>query len=115
MQEVGLDGRALHAEQSRGKVSLCGLNAWKRAGGLLHVAAAVVATHAAHAVDALGRVARLATRASAMVVHVGADGEGIEKQQAEELYQKHFGPLTLFDASTDKRWNWIDEPWPWEV
>ena len=36
-------------------------------------------------------------------------------QQAEELYQKHFGPLTLFDASTDKCWNWIDEPWPWEV
>ena len=38
-----------------------------------------------------------------------------KKQQAEELYQKHFGPLTLFDAGTDKRWNWIDEPWPWEV
>ena len=37
------------------------------------------------------------------------------QQQAEELYQKHFGPLTLFDAGTDKRWNWIDEPWPWEV
>ena len=38
-----------------------------------------------------------------------------KKQQAEELYQKHFGPLTLFDAGTDKRWDWIDEPWPWEV
>ena len=38
-----------------------------------------------------------------------------KKQQAEELYQKHFGPLTWFDAGTDKRWNWIDEPWPWEV
>ena len=52
------------------------------------MAAAVVATHATHAVDALGRVARIATRASAMVVHVGADSEGIELQ-AEERRAEH--------------------------
>lgn len=38
-----------------------------------------------------------------------------KKQQAEELYQTHFGPLTVFDAGTNKHWNWIDDPWPWEV
>ncbi|MDO4174865.1 MAG: spore coat protein CotJB [Eubacteriales bacterium] len=38
-----------------------------------------------------------------------------KQQQAEETYQKHFGPLQLVDAGTEKRWDWIDEPWPWEV
>ncbi len=35
-------------------------------------------------------------------------------QQAEETYQKHFGPLYLSSAGIGKRWDWIDEPWPWE-
>lgn len=38
-----------------------------------------------------------------------------KQQQAEEMYQKHFGPLRVSDAGTGKRWDWIDEPWPWEV
>lgn len=29
-------------------------------------------------------------------------------------YQEKYGPLTA-DAVTDKhRWNWIDNPWPWD-
>lgn len=36
------------------------------------------------------------------------------KQQADEMYRKHFGPLNLRDAGQGARWDWIDEPWPWE-
>lgn len=32
----------------------------------------------------------------------------------KEEYQAKYGPLTA-DASTDtERWNWIDNPWPWD-
>lgn len=37
-----------------------------------------------------------------------------QKNQAEEVYQKHFGPLMMCDAGKGGRWEWIDEPWPWE-
>lgn len=35
-------------------------------------------------------------------------------QQAQEVYQKHFGPLTRQNAGAEGRWNWVDDPWPWE-
>ena len=32
----------------------------------------------------------------------------------KEEYQAKYGPLTA-DASMDsERWNWIDNPWPWD-
>lgn len=37
-----------------------------------------------------------------------------QAKQAEDAYLKHFGPLKLSDAGQGKRWNWADEPWPWE-
>lgn len=32
---------------------------------------------------------------------------------AKAAYEKHFGPLTITGTS-EKRWNWIGSPWPWE-
>lgn len=37
----------------------------------------------------------------------------LQKKQAE--YIKSHGPLFSFiDVSDEKRFNWIDSPWPWE-
>ncbi len=38
------------------------------------------------------------------------------RNQALKEYAKHFGPLTLDTAvaSISDRWNWINEPWPWQ-
>ena len=34
--------------------------------------------------------------------------------ELRDEYQMKYGPLTA-DASMDKsRWNWIDNPWPWD-
>lgn len=31
-------------------------------------------------------------------------------------YEKKYGPLTNFGYSTsDYPWQWIDEPWPWQI
>lgn len=30
----------------------------------------------------------------------------------KEEYQRKYGPLTIYFGSN--RWDWIDEPWPWE-
>ncbi len=38
-----------------------------------------------------------------------------QKKQAEETYEKNFGPLRMSTAGGGNKWNWIDEPWPWEV
>lgn len=35
-------------------------------------------------------------------------------EQAKEMYQKHFGPLDLSGAGAGGRWDWADDPWPWE-
>ena len=37
-----------------------------------------------------------------------------KQQQAQEVYQKHFGPLKHQDAGSTGRRNWADDPWPWE-
>ena len=37
-----------------------------------------------------------------------------KQQQAQEVYQKHFGTLKHQDAGSTGRWNWADDPWPWE-
>lgn len=33
--------------------------------------------------------------------------------QAVKVYEKHFGPLRITSADTNK-WNWVEGPWPWE-
>jgi spore coat protein JB len=29
-------------------------------------------------------------------------------------YEKLYGPLTAQNAGTERYWNWIDNPWPWD-
>jgi len=38
-------------------------------------------------------------------------------ERAKELrseYQAKYGPLTAEAANDSERWNWIDNPWPWD-
>ena len=47
-----------------------------------------------------------------------------QRVQALKEYAKYYGPLTLDTANTPtvdtadyscaERWNWINEPWPWQ-
>ena len=37
--------------------------------------------------------------------------------KADELrkeFESKFGPLTAREARNMERWNWLDDPWPWE-
>ena len=38
------------------------------------------------------------------------------RQEALETYARFYGPLTIDTAkdSCTERWNWINEPWPWQ-
>lgn len=36
------------------------------------------------------------------------------KQQVSAEYVSKYGPLTMQEASTPDKWDWIDDPWPWE-
>jgi spore coat protein JB len=39
------------------------------------------------------------------------------KQKYEILvaeYERSYGPLTAVNAAMGDRWQWIDDPWPWE-
>ena len=35
------------------------------------------------------------------------------RRQAMDIYQSQFGPL-MADGVYGNRWNWINDPWPWE-
>ena len=39
-----------------------------------------------------------------------------ERNAALKEYAKYYGPLTIdtLNACSSDRWNWIDEPWPWQ-
>ena len=34
--------------------------------------------------------------------------------KAKEDYEKLYGPLTADGEITSGRWEWVDNPWPWE-
>ena len=38
------------------------------------------------------------------------------RNEALKEYAENFGPLTIDTAvcSDCEKWNWIDEPWPWQ-
>ncbi|MBQ8515843.1 MAG: spore coat protein CotJB [Ruminococcus sp.] len=36
------------------------------------------------------------------------------KQAAEEQYVQLCGPLTAVQSDTETKWNWTENPWPWE-
>jgi len=47
-----------------------------------------------------------------------ADYNSVLKQSnaARTKYEKEFGPLTAMSAyATNSTFEWIDEPWPWEI
>ncbi len=36
--------------------------------------------------------------------------------QLSQVYEDNYGPLTIFsDTASNNYWNWIEEPWPWEI
>lgn len=37
-----------------------------------------------------------------------------KKQQAEKRYTETYGPIQACQSDTAERWNWTDQPWPWE-
>jgi len=36
------------------------------------------------------------------------------RNAAYEAYINKYGPITADQASTNERFNWVDDPWPWE-
>ena len=34
--------------------------------------------------------------------------------ELRQKYQEKYGPLTPRYVSDNKKWNWIDNPWPWD-
>lgn len=34
--------------------------------------------------------------------------------ELRELYEANFGPITADASMEEERWNWIDNPWPWD-
>ncbi|MDE6763871.1 MAG: spore coat protein CotJB [Oscillospiraceae bacterium] len=36
------------------------------------------------------------------------------KAAAYDAYISKYGPITADQSSTDERFNWVDDPWPWE-
>lgn len=41
----------------------------------------------------------------------------IKQKEALTLYAKEYSPLSIdtCDATDADYWNWIDQPWPWEL
>lgn len=37
-----------------------------------------------------------------------------KKTEAVTAYTKKYGPITAQGAVYDKRFTWVDDPWPWE-
>jgi spore coat protein JB len=37
------------------------------------------------------------------------------RNRALNEYAAYFGPLTIANASCDRRWQWATDPWPWEM
>lgn len=36
------------------------------------------------------------------------------QRDAKNEYVSKYGPITASDYNGEGRWNWIDNPWPWE-
>lgn len=36
------------------------------------------------------------------------------RNAAYEAYINKYGPITADQSSTNERFNWVDDPWPWE-
>lgn len=38
-----------------------------------------------------------------------------ELSQLQQVYNRNYGPLNPMDAAEQPCWNWIQEPWPWQI
>ena len=38
-----------------------------------------------------------------------------EEKEVREEYERQFGPLTAQAMPSKVPWQWIDNPWPWQV
>ena len=43
--------------------------------------------------------------------------KALKKKRMEriERYQENFGPLDAYSGGGTESWNWLQQPWPWEV
>ncbi|MBR5285028.1 MAG: spore coat protein CotJB [Clostridia bacterium] len=39
----------------------------------------------------------------------------MERDNALREYEENYGPITMDDADANCRWDWVDQPWPWEM
>lgn len=39
----------------------------------------------------------------------------MERDNVLREYEMNYGPITMDAASADGCWDWIDQPWPWEL
>ncbi len=35
-------------------------------------------------------------------------------KEAVAVYERNFGPLTIYGVKCEENWTWVDEPWPWQ-
>ena len=35
-------------------------------------------------------------------------------EEATKVYERRFGPLTMYGVDCDEKWSWVEEPWPWQ-
>jgi len=35
--------------------------------------------------------------------------------EAMRMYEAEYGPLTMYGNTSCDSWNWVREPWPWEL
>ncbi len=35
-------------------------------------------------------------------------------KEAVAVYEKKFGPITMYGVKCDDNWTWVNEPWPWQ-
>ncbi len=35
--------------------------------------------------------------------------------EAMRMYEEKYGPITIYGNTSCDSWNWVKEPWPWEI
>lgn len=35
-------------------------------------------------------------------------------KEAVSIYERRFGPLTIYGVKCEENWTWVNEPWPWQ-
>ncbi len=35
-------------------------------------------------------------------------------KEAVAVYERNFGPLTIYGVKCEENWTWVEEPWPWQ-